>query len=48
MQRRARLLRSLSAEQLGHLAPRPLWRAGWHPADVLYAIDHEPGGRQHG
>ena len=47
MQERARLLRSLSAEHLRHLA-RPFWRAGWHPADILHAIDHEPGGRQHG
>ena len=47
MQERARLLRSLSAEHLRHLA-RPFWRAGWRPADVLHAIDHEPGGRQHG
>ena len=47
MQERARLLRRLSAEHLRHLA-RPFWLAGWRPADVLHAIDHEPGGRQHG
>ena len=47
MQERIRLLRSLSAEHLRHLA-RPFWRAGWRPADILHAIDHEPGGRQHG
>jgi hypothetical protein len=47
MQERARLLQSLSAEHLRHLA-RPFWRAGWRPADVLHALDHEPGGRQHG
>jgi len=47
MQERARLLRRISAEHLRHLA-RPFWRAGWRPADVLHAIDHEPGGRQHG
>jgi hypothetical protein len=47
MQERARLLRGLSAEHLRHLA-RPFWRVGWRPADILHAIDHEPGGRQHG
>jgi hypothetical protein len=47
MQERARLLQGLSAEHLRHLA-RPFWRAGWRPADVLHAIDHAPGGRQHG
>ncbi len=47
MQERVRLLRGLSAEHLRHLA-RPFWLAGWRPADVLHAIDHEPGGRQHG
>ncbi len=40
-------LRRLSAKHLRHLA-RPFWRAGWRPLDVLYAIDHEPGGRPHG
>ena len=47
MQERARLLQRISAEHLRHLA-RPFWLAGWRPADVLHAIDHEPGGRQHG
>jgi hypothetical protein len=47
MQERARLLQGLSAEHLRHLA-RPFWRAGWRPADILHAIDHDPGGRQHG
>src|SRR5260370_28864020 len=47
MQERARLLRRISAEHLRHLA-RPFWAAGWRPADVLHAIDHEPGGRPHG
>ena len=27
---------------------RPFFAAGWSPRDVLHAIDHEPGGRQHG
>ena len=47
MQERIRLLQRISAEHLRHLA-RPFWLAGWRPADVLHAIDHEPGGRQHG
>jgi hypothetical protein len=47
MQEHARLLRRISAEHLRHLA-RPFWLAGWLPRDVLHAIDHEPGGRQHG
>ena len=47
MQERARLLQAISARHLRHLA-RPFWRAGWRPADVLHALDHEPGGRQHG
>ena len=47
MQERARLLQRISAEHLRHLA-RPFWLAGWRPSDVLHAIDHEPGGRQHG
>ena len=47
MQERARLLRRISAEHLRHLA-RPFFGAGWSPRDVLHAIDHEPGGRQHG
>ena len=47
MQERARVLRRLSGEHLRHLA-RPFFAAGWSPRDVLHAIDHEPGGRQHG
>ena len=47
MQERARLLRRVSAEHLRHLA-RPFFAAGWSPRDLLHAIDHEPGGRQHG
>ena len=47
MQERARVLRRISAEHLRHLA-RPFFAAGWSPRDVLHAIDHEPGGRQHG
>ena len=46
MQERARLLRRVSAEHLRHLA-RPFFAAGWSPRDLLHAIDHEPGGRQH-
>ena len=46
MQERARLLRRISAEHLRHLA-RPFFTAGWSPRDVLHALDHEPGGRQH-
>ena len=47
MQERARVLRRVSAEHLRHLA-RPFFAAGWTPRDLLHAIDHEPGGRQHG
>ena len=47
MQERARVLRRVSAEHLRHLA-RPFFAAGWSPRDLLHAIDHEPGGRQHG
>ena len=47
MQERARVLRRISAEHLRHLA-RPFFAAGWSPRDLLHAIDHEPGGRQHG
>jgi hypothetical protein len=42
-----RVLRRISSEHLRHLA-RPFFAAGWSPRDVLHAIDHEPGGRQHG
>jgi hypothetical protein len=47
MQERARVLQRLSGEHLRHLA-RPFFAAGWLPRDVLHAIDHDPGGRQHG
>jgi hypothetical protein len=47
MQERARLLRRISAEHIRHLA-RPFFAAGWSGADILHALDHEPGGRQHG
>ncbi len=47
LQERARVLRRISGEHLRHLA-RPFFAAGWSPRDVLHAIDHEPGGRQHG
>ena len=47
MQERAPVLRRMSGEHLRHLA-RPFFAAGWSPRDLLHAIDHEPGGRQHG
>lgn len=47
MQDRAAPLRQLSDRHLRHLA-RPFWAAGWRPADILHALDHEPGGRPHG
>ena len=47
MQERARLLRRLSAEHLRHLA-WPFFAAGWTPADLVHAIDHDTRGRQHG
>jgi hypothetical protein len=47
MQERARLLRRISGEHLRHLA-RQFFAAGWSGRDVLHALDHEPGGRQHG
>ena len=47
MQEHARLLRRLSAEHLRHLA-RPFFAAGWTPADLVHAIDHDTRGRQHG
>ena len=47
MQEHARLLRRLSAEHLRHLA-RPFFAAGWTPADLVQAIDHDTRGRQHG
>jgi hypothetical protein len=47
MQDRSRVLRRLSDRHVRHLT-RPFTLVGWTPADVLFAIDHEPGGRQHG
>ena len=47
LQERLRLLQRISGEHLRHLA-WPFFAAGWSPRDVLHAIDHEPGGRQHG
>jgi hypothetical protein len=47
MQERARLLQRISAEHIRSLA-RPFFAAGWTGADVLHALDHDPGGRQHG
>jgi hypothetical protein len=40
-------LRLLSDRRVRHLM-RPYVLAGWTGADVLWAVDHEPGGRQHG
>jgi hypothetical protein len=47
IQARSRHLGRISAEHLRHVA-RSFFAAGWTGADVLAAIDHEPGGRQHG
>jgi len=47
MQDRFRVLRRLSAQHVRHLA-RQAWAAGWTPADVLHAVDHDPAGREHG
>ena len=47
VQARSRHLGRISAEHLRHVA-RSFFAAGWTGADVLAAIDHEPGGRQHG
>jgi hypothetical protein len=44
---RARDLRRLSAEHVRYLG-RVFFASGWTPADVVHAIDHDPGGRQHG
>jgi hypothetical protein len=43
---RARQLRQLSPEHWRYLA-RGFTGAGWCAGDVLYALDHGPGGRQH-
>jgi hypothetical protein len=42
-----RLLGAISARMLRHLA-RPFFAAGWTGADVLHAVDHDPGGRRYG
>jgi hypothetical protein len=47
VQVRSRHLGRISVEHLRHVA-RPFFAAGWTGADLLAAIDHEPGGRQHG
>ena len=47
MRERAAVPRRLSAEYLRHLY-RPSWLAGWLLRDILWAIDHEPGGREYG
>lgn len=47
IQDRARDLRRISAEHVRSIA-RVYFRAGWIPADVVHALDHEPDGRQHG
>ena len=44
---RSRQLAALSPEHVRHLA-RQFLAAGWTAADVLHALDHDPGGRQHG
>jgi hypothetical protein len=43
----ARDLRGLSPAHVLHLARAQL-AAGWTPADVVYALDHQPGGRSWG
>ena len=47
IRRGGRQLRRLSARHWRHLARR-FTAAGWTPGDVLYALDHSPGGREHG
>ena len=47
IRRGGRQLRRLSARHWRHLARR-FTDAGWTPGDVLYALDHGPGGREHG
>ena len=47
IQDRARDLRRISIEHVRSVA-RVYFRAGWTPADVVHALDHEPDGRQHG
>jgi hypothetical protein len=43
----ARPLWPLSDRHVRHLA-RPFFAAGWSPADVLHALDHDPAGRPYG
>ena len=43
----AAVLGGLSPAHVAHLA-RPQLAAGWTPADVVYALDHQPGGRPYG
>jgi hypothetical protein len=47
VQARSRHLGRISVEHLRHVA-RSFFAAGWTGADLLAALDHEPGGRQHG
>lgn len=47
MQMHMHPLGRMSARMVRHLA-RPYFAAGWTPADVLHAVDHEPGGRPYG
>jgi hypothetical protein len=47
LQEQERLFGRVSARMLRHLA-RPFFAAGWTPADVAHAVDHEPGGRRYG
>jgi hypothetical protein len=46
LRRRNPVLRRLTARHLRSLT-KPYWAAGWTPADVLYAMEHQPDGRQH-
>jgi hypothetical protein len=46
LRRHSPLLRRITARHLRSLVKRYFQR-GWTPADVLYAVDHYPDGRQH-
>ena len=46
LRRRNPMLRRLTARHLRSLA-KLYFEAGWTPADVLYAMEHRPDGRQH-
>jgi hypothetical protein len=46
LRRRTPLLRRITARHLRSLV-KGYFQRGWTPADVLYAIDHYPDGRQH-